>query len=96
MNHKDLLVDDMAKRKQAKGFTKELIEFFIILLGHFTLKAIELVHVPGLMISSGQVQMLGKGQLPCEELQDHLHREGASIHKVPVEQIGILLRGHPV
>mmetsp|Transcript_92004 Transcript_92004/g.259949 ORF Transcript_92004/g.259949 Transcript_92004/m.259949 type:complete len:302 (-) Transcript_92004:458-1363(-) len=96
VDHEDLSIDHVAQRQQTERFAEHLVEVRIILLGHFALKPIELVHVPCFVIASRQVQVVRVAQFPCEKREDHLHGKGASIHEVAVEEIWVVLRGDAI
>lgn len=91
-NHNSF-IDNVSKRQRTEKLRKSFINSIILILSlHLSLKAINMVYLLSLMISTSHMQKINIRTLPSNQSQYTLHRKRPSINKVPIEQIFIAYR----
>mmetsp|Transcript_61070 Transcript_61070/g.157487 ORF Transcript_61070/g.157487 Transcript_61070/m.157487 type:complete len:248 (+) Transcript_61070:261-1004(+) len=96
MHDEDLAIDDVAQGQQAERLAEELVQLLIIFVRDLALEAVELVHVPRLVVAPCKVDVAGVEELPGKECQDDLDGKGPTIHEVAVEHVRVLRRRHSI
>ena len=87
VNDHDLFAYNGHQGKGAEDLLKHLISLLTVLGLCLALETVHFVHVVGLVVSPCQVHVLGVEELEGEEGQDHFDGEGATVHKVSIEEL---------
>mmetsp|Transcript_21442 Transcript_21442/g.35903 ORF Transcript_21442/g.35903 Transcript_21442/m.35903 type:complete len:282 (-) Transcript_21442:285-1130(-) len=96
MHDEHLLVQRGAQRQAAEHLREQLHHGVCVLVLHLALEAVDLVHVPRLVVAARHVDGCGAPHFDGEQGEDDFDTEGAAVHKVAVEQVGVVLGGHAV
>lgn len=88
MTDHNLLIEHIGKRQRTEQFREGFIHPNILVLGfHLALKAVNMIDLLCLVVSSGHMQEIFIGALPGYEGKHAFHRKRASVHEIAVEEV---------
>ena len=86
----------MTERKPVVDLSEELTHVGRVFRLHLPLEPVHLVHVLALVVAARHEEALRVEQLEAEEDEDALDGEGAPVHEVAVEEVGVVPRRQAV
>mmetsp|Transcript_5062 Transcript_5062/g.14904 ORF Transcript_5062/g.14904 Transcript_5062/m.14904 type:complete len:669 (+) Transcript_5062:275-2281(+) len=92
----NLLVHEVAERQIAEGLREEVEDGHVVLAAALAGKAVEDVGLKHLVVAAVHVDEAGVLELEGDQNHDDLDGPGAAVDEVAVEEVGVVLGGHPV
>lgn len=93
MDHENLAIQDMGQGKGIEALGEEGKDSLVELGLGLTLETIDTVHLPSLMITAGQEEVMGEAAFVSKEQEDDLDGEGTAVDKVTIKEESMGFRG---
>ena len=92
MHDQDSAIDAMTQRQPIVQVGKEIDHLIGVFSFDLSFEAVHFVHVLALVVAARHEKVVGIQEFVAEQDENALDRERTAVHKVSVEQVGILFR----